>query len=50
MGWGGQFLVIIPSLQTVVMINENIADVSAIRQSNAFIHQLFPLIYEQVRQ
>ena len=50
MGWGGQFLVIIPSLQTVVMINENIADVNAIHQSNAFIHQLFPLIYEQVRQ
>jgi CubicO group peptidase (beta-lactamase class C family) len=50
MGWGGQFLVVIPSLQAVIMINENIADVNAIRQSNAFIHQIFPLIYEQVKQ
>jgi CubicO group peptidase (beta-lactamase class C family) len=50
MGWGGQFLVIIPAFHSVVMINENIADVGAIRQSNAFIHQVFPVIYDELRR
>jgi CubicO group peptidase (beta-lactamase class C family) len=49
MGWGGQFLVIIPTLHAVVMINENISDVNAIRQSNAFIHQIFPVIFDQLK-
>ena len=46
MGWGGQFLVIIPSLQAVAMINENIADMNAVKQSIAFVHQVFPVIYD----
>jgi CubicO group peptidase (beta-lactamase class C family) len=46
MGWGGQFLVIIPSLHAVMMINENIADVNAVKQSIAFVHQVFPVIYD----
>ena len=50
MGWGGQFLVIIPAFHSVVMINENIADANAVRQSIAFIHQVFPVIYDQLRR
>ena len=46
MGWGGQFLVIIPSLNAVVMANENIADANAVHQSVAFVHQVFPVIYD----
>jgi CubicO group peptidase (beta-lactamase class C family) len=48
MGWGGQFLVIIPSLQTVVMINENIADANAVNQSVAFTHVVFPVVFKEV--
>jgi CubicO group peptidase (beta-lactamase class C family) len=50
MGWGGQFLVIIPSLQTVVMINENISDVNAVNQSVAFTHVVFPVVFEEVNE
>jgi CubicO group peptidase (beta-lactamase class C family) len=45
MGWGGQFLIIIPSLNAVVVINENIANATAVKQSVAFIHQVFPVIF-----
>lgn len=50
MGWGGQFLILIPSLRSVVVINENIADATAIRQSNNFIYHLFPLIVDQITE
>jgi CubicO group peptidase (beta-lactamase class C family) len=46
MGWGGQFLVIIPAMRSLIVINENTADANAIRQSNYFIHRLFPMIFE----
>ncbi len=46
MGWGGQFMVIKPSLNAVVMTNENIADANAAHQSVAFEHQVFPVIYD----
>jgi len=50
MGWGGQFLIMIPSFHAVVVINENTADANAIPQSNAFIHKVFPVIYAQLKQ
>jgi CubicO group peptidase (beta-lactamase class C family) len=49
MGWGGQFLLIIPSLNTVVVTNENPADATAIRQSILFTSSIFPLILQQLR-
>ena len=48
MGWGGQFVVLIPSLNAVVVINENIADANAVNQSIAFTTHIFPLIFEKV--
>lgn len=48
MGWGGQFLVLIPSIDTVIVANENTADASAIRQSNTFIHRIFPMLLRQL--
>ncbi|HTI08224.1 MAG TPA: serine hydrolase [Puia sp.] len=48
MGWGGQFLILIPSLHAVVVANESIEDSHAIQQSNTFIHRIFPLIYDQL--
>jgi CubicO group peptidase (beta-lactamase class C family) len=49
MGWGGQFLIIIPSLRSVVVINENIADATAVQQSITFINRVFPLIFDQLK-
>lgn len=48
MGWGGQFLVLIPSLKAVVMINEDIENAHAIQRSETFVHHLFPLIFDQI--
>jgi CubicO group peptidase (beta-lactamase class C family) len=48
MGWGGQFLILIPSLNAIVVTNENSADVHAIQQSIVFMHRIFPLIFEQL--
>lgn len=48
MGWGGQFLVIIPSLKAVIVINENIGNANAIKQSIAFTHRIFPSIFTQL--
>lgn len=45
MGWGGQFIVLIPSLKAVVVVNQSISDRNAIQQSNNFIQHIFPLIY-----
>ena len=48
MGWGGQFIVMIPSLNAVIIANENTADAHAVKQSVAFTHQLFPAIFNQL--
>jgi CubicO group peptidase (beta-lactamase class C family) len=48
MGWGGQFLIVIPSMNAVVAINQNTADATAIKQSINFIKIVFPAIYEQL--
>jgi len=45
MGWGGQFLVVIPSQNAIIVINENTADANAIRQSDTFITKIFPVIF-----
>jgi CubicO group peptidase (beta-lactamase class C family) len=50
MGWGGQFLIIIPSLKAVVVINENTADATAINQSVTFINHIFPVIFDQLKR
>jgi CubicO group peptidase (beta-lactamase class C family) len=50
MGWGGQFLILIPSLSTVVVANESIADSHAIQQSETFTRHIFPLIFDQLEK
>ena len=49
MGWGGQFIVIIPSLNAVIAINQNIADANAVKQSIAFQGQVFPVIFNMLK-
>ncbi|SFQ03866.1 serine hydrolase domain-containing protein [Parafilimonas terrae] len=50
MGWGGQFIVIIPSLNAVIAINQNIADANAINQSIAFQQKIFPAIFSMLKK
>jgi CubicO group peptidase (beta-lactamase class C family) len=49
MGWGGQFIVIIPPLHAVIAINQNIADANAVKQSIAFQEQVFPVIFNMLK-
>jgi CubicO group peptidase (beta-lactamase class C family) len=49
MGWGGQFIIIIPSLNAVIAINQNIADVNAVKQSISFQEQVFPVIFNMLK-
>jgi CubicO group peptidase (beta-lactamase class C family) len=48
MGWGGQFVILIPSLKAVIVANEDTADANAIRQSITFIQRIFPSIFNQL--
>ena len=50
MGWGGQFIVIITSLNAVIAINQNIADENAVNQSVAFQEQIFPVIFNMLKK
>ena len=49
LGWGGQFVFVIPAKNAIVNVNESINDVTAIRASNLFLNQIFPLIYQQLK-
>jgi CubicO group peptidase (beta-lactamase class C family) len=49
MGWGGQFIVVIPSLNAVIAINQNISDANAVKQSIAFQEQVFPAVFNMLK-
>jgi len=49
MGWGGQFVIIIPSLKTIIVANENIADANAVKHSITFTNRIFPAIFSQLK-
>lgn len=49
MGWGGQFLLLIPGLNTVISINQAVNDQTAIQQSAIFWGKIFPLIFEKIK-
>jgi len=48
MGWGGQYLVLIPGLNAVISINQQVNDATAIKQSETFMGCIFPLIVESI--
>jgi CubicO group peptidase (beta-lactamase class C family) len=48
MGWGGQFLVVIPSLRAVMAVNESVSDFHAIAQSTLFITKIFPALLKAI--
>jgi CubicO group peptidase (beta-lactamase class C family) len=50
LGWGGQFVFIIPYKKAVISVNESINDATAIKASNQFLDKIFPLVYRQLKQ
>lgn len=48
MGWGGQFLILIPELDAVVSVNQRVKNRSAVRQSNLFMGEIFPLLFDWI--
>ncbi|HVV55799.1 MAG TPA: hypothetical protein VHC47_10760, partial [Mucilaginibacter sp.] len=49
LGWGGQFVFVIPAKKAVISTNESIADITAIKASNLFLDKIFPLVYKQLK-
>jgi len=49
LGWGGQYLFVIPAKNAVITVNENINDATAIRAANLLLNKIFPLIYQQLK-
>lgn len=49
LGWGGQFVFVIPDKKAVISVNESISDVTAIKASNLFLEKIFPIIYQQLK-
>jgi CubicO group peptidase (beta-lactamase class C family) len=49
LGWGGQFVFVIPAKNAIVNVNESINDATAIKASNLFLNHIFPLIYQQLK-
>lgn len=49
LGWGGQYLFIIPAKNAVITVNESINDATAIKAATLFLDKIFPLIYQQLK-
>lgn len=49
MGWGGQFLILVPGLDAVITVNQEVDDNTAIQQSETFMARIFPLIIENIK-
>ena len=46
MGWGGQFVVIVPDLRAVIVINQSTANAHAEKQSENFVAHIFPMLFD----
>lgn len=49
LGWGGQFMFVIPSLKAVIMTNSSVADVTAIKEAALITGRLFPELMKQLK-
>jgi CubicO group peptidase (beta-lactamase class C family) len=49
LGWGGQFMFIIPSLKAVIMTNSSVADATAIKEAALITGRLFPELFKQLK-
>jgi CubicO group peptidase (beta-lactamase class C family) len=50
MGWGGQFLILVPGLDAVITVNQAVDDRSAIRQSGVFLEGIFPMVFDWIQR
>ena len=50
LGWGGQFLIVVPHLQMVLAINQSKEDQNAIRRAARFMDSVFPAFFDAVSQ
>jgi len=50
LGWGGQFLVIVPKYKAIIAVNQRIEDEDAIMQSARFVEKIFPVLYDEIRK
>lgn len=48
MGWGGQFLILLPGLHTVISVNQDVNDRTAIQQSDLFMDSILPMIFDWI--
>ncbi|MGN8067535.1 serine hydrolase [Mucilaginibacter sp. SG564] len=49
LGWGGQFMFVIPSLKVVIMTNSSVADATAIKQAALITGKLLPELLKQLK-
>ncbi|NML38887.1 serine hydrolase [Chitinophaga sp. G-6-1-13] len=49
MGWGGQYMIIIPHLNAVIAIHERVNDATAVRQALYFENEIFPLLWRYLQ-
>ncbi|SDP87394.1 CubicO group peptidase, beta-lactamase class C family [Mucilaginibacter sp. OK268] len=49
LGWGGQFMFIIPSLKAVIMTNSSVADATAIKEAALITGRLLPELFKQLQ-
>lgn len=49
LGWGGQFMFIIPSLKTVIMTNSSVADATAIKEAALITGKLLLELFKQLK-
>jgi CubicO group peptidase (beta-lactamase class C family) len=49
LGWGGQFVFIIPGKKTVITVNSSVDNATAVKASNLFMDMIFPLIYQELK-
>lgn len=50
LGWGGQFLIVVPGLKMVLAINQSREDQNAIRRAGRFLESIFPHFFNAVSQ
>lgn len=48
MGWGGQFLILIPELQATISVNQRVNNRKAVQQTALFMGRIFPMIVDWI--
>lgn len=49
-GWGGQYLVILPREDAVIVVNQDPGDRDAVKRAIGFTSRIFPILYAKLRE